>query len=271
MKNTDLLSPQSQLEEILFGMKLIEVNYFLNELKHPRNEYLNFLPIRWKIISLAQNGFYFTLYKFYEKYKEGEDKVKAIEEVLDKMSHKLCEHIVKLEFGIVAGSVGIRLHRLPYNFGKLKNLRKLYLNQQPIDDFTPLKDLRLEFLCAEGCHITDPSPVNLEHLYWYNLQFSTVKDVSYLKTGALLGWLKLAKTQIDQSQIDNIIRVENLTQFDISACNNLKDLPPEIGPFVGANGDYVLKDKDEITRRKKIMSQVRKQHVDYFFCDIMAF
>lgn len=262
--NTNILSPRNQLQNHLALMSDVENNAVLKLIR-----YLDTIEDRsnWstmeKVVSAVQKIFFREIFFWNEKYKE--DAALGIEEMIEKFSPQFLSFIVKLEFGNInlGPTIGI-LKSLPKNFGKLTNLRKLYLNGQPIEDFEPLKSLELDFLCAEGCPVTDPTPVSLKRLSWFNIDQTKIESIEFLKDSELIMMQKVPG-YLTESKIDVLLNMPNLNVVCLNK-NSQGSLPERIKNFKHKGlGIYELDDEDEKKIRKARALEISNSIIDYHF------
>lgn len=267
--NTKLLTPRNQLQNHLALMSDCENNAVLAHIKAGRDlGELDSDSIMNKVVNAVQFIFFTEAVFSSSKYRE--DSAGCIEEMINKFTPQFLSFVVKLEFGTVnfGPTIGI-LKRLPANFGKLRNLRKLYLNGQPIEDFEPLRNLELDFLCAEGCPVTDPTPVSLNRLSWFNIDQTKIENIEYLKDSELIMMQKVPG-QLNESKIDVMLKMPNLNIFCVNR-NEQKNLPESLGCFKydESGGTYEIDDPKERKIRMERARQIGSKIIDYHYMDIL--
>ncbi len=266
--DTNVLSPRSQLQNHLALMSNAENNEVLR-----RINFMDSLDDQsgWstmkKVISATENIFFREIFHWNIKYKE--DVSRGIEEMIEKFTPQFLSFVQSLEFGTanVGPTVGL-LRSLPKNFGKLKNLRKLYLNGQQIEDFEPLRSLELDFLCAEECPITDPTPVSLKRLSWFNIDQTKIENIEFLKDSELIV-MQNVPGQLNDSKIDVLLKMPNLINFCLTI-NGRNFTQERIGHFIHkGSGIYEIVDKKEIKLRKMRAQKIYNSIIDYRYLDVL--
>lgn len=205
--------------------------------------------------------------------KKYPDTLTTFETITDACSTTFLSFILKLDLGGVGlpfcPSPG-QWKRLPYNIGKLQNLRYLYLNGQPIEDLTPLKPLELNFICLEACPISNVSPLNLKRLGWLNIRDTKIKDLSHIiEHGHSLGIIPLERTPLsDLDQIEGLTKLSACTALWLEGSKVADELPDLLNSFEKtAPGTLEIVNHNEIKRRSHNM--LRPTH--YMSSDYLDF
>jgi hypothetical protein len=256
------VTEQGQLEFFLAGMYPVERNSILEYFKfrprfEPTNDYAPGLLLE---LSRAIENIFLATFLFEDGRKFG-GTLPAFEKLINFCSPQFLWFIRKLDLGSCGlpfvPSPGI-WNQLPYNIGKLVNLRYLYLNGQPIEDLSPLAPLQLNFICLEACRVTDVSPLNFKRLGWLNMRQTPIHDLSHIiKHGNSLGIIPLEDTPIkDPDQIVGLTKLDSSTTLWLNGTSVAKELPNIIGFFERKNHpfeQFIISDPTELKRKNDNM------------------
>lgn len=265
---TELLSPKDILDQAFTGMQKQEIEALYRRILNfnkrinadPRSTRKNYSE---DLITCATNAFIDEIhYCIHEKNKA--DHVVIVEDLINKLSLPFLSRIRKLEIGIDQfGMPLVHFDRLPNNMNRLTNLVKLFINGRPIEDLTPLSQLKLQFICADSTNVSDISCMNFSRMYWFNLQKTRISNVAILKQAPLIDYLRLENTAIvDFGQIEMLTEMEHISEFTVTGCK-LPMFPERIGLYKQERpGHYKIENEMEHSRRQ-IASNWRTEYEDH--------